>query len=199
MMFLLDKLYELPPENGRISIGGVDINDISTPYLRENIGMVLQEPFLFSRSIAENISIAGEEVDMAAVREASRAACLDETVEGFTQGYDTFVGERGVTLSAEVTETFELQQAFDDLLLVQPIDEVKAKRLIFQMASAQYSAIDNSEYETARLQRMVSKCKTLTELDADLLAKIVDKVIVNRISTQVILKNGQIINSEEVL
>ena len=99
----------------------------------------------------------------------------------------------------EVTETFELQQAFDDLLLVQPIDEVKAKRLIFQMASAQYSAIDNSEYETARLQRMVSKCKTLTELDADLLAKVVDKVIVNRISTQVILKNGQIINSEEVL
>lgn len=99
----------------------------------------------------------------------------------------------------EITETLKLQQKLDDLLLVQPIDEVKAKRLIFQMASAQYSAIDNSEYETARLQRMVSKCKTLTELDADLLAKIVDKVIVNRISTQVILKNGQIINSEEVL
>lgn len=99
----------------------------------------------------------------------------------------------------DATETLELQQEFDDLLLVQPIDEVKAKRLILQMASAQYSAIDNSEYETARLQKMVSKCKTLTELDADLLAKIVDKVIVNRISTQVILKNGQIINSEEVL
>lgn len=99
----------------------------------------------------------------------------------------------------EVTETLELQQKFDDLLLVQPIDESRAKRLIFQLAAAQYSAIDNSEYETARLQRMVSKCKTLTELDADLLAKIVDKVIVNRISTQVILKNGQIINSEEVL
>ena len=99
----------------------------------------------------------------------------------------------------EITETLKLQQKLDDLLLVQPIDEVKAKQLIFQMASAQYSAIDNSEYETARLQRMVSKCKTLTELDADLLAKIVDKVIVNRISTQVILKNGQNINSEEVL
>ena len=67
------------------------------------------------------------------------------------------------------------------------------------MASVQYSVIDNSEYETTRLQRMVSKCKTLTELDADLLAKIVDKVIVNRISTQVILRNGQIINSEEVI
>ena len=99
----------------------------------------------------------------------------------------------------EVTETLELQQGFDDLLLVQPIDKVRAKQLIFQMAAAQYSAIDNSEYETARLQRIISKCEPLTELDADLLAKIVDKVIVNRISTQVILKNGQIINSEEVL
>ena len=125
MMFLLDKLYELPPENGRISIGGVDINDISTPYLRENIGMVLQEPFLFSRSIAENISIAGEKVDMAAVREASRAACLDETVEGFTQGYDTFIGERGVTLSggqkqrAAIARTLMRRQPimiFDDSL-----------------------------------------------------------------------------------
>ena len=121
MMFLLDKLYELPPENGRISIGGVDINDISTPYLRENIGMVLQEPFLFSRSIAENISIAGEKVDMTAVREASRAAC----VEGFTQGYDTFVGERGVTLSggqkqrAAIARTLMRRQPimiFDDSL-----------------------------------------------------------------------------------
>ena len=53
--------------------------------------------------------------------------------------------------------------------------------------------------DPGELRFMVSKCKTLTELDADLLAKIVDKVIVNRISTQVILKNGQIINSEEVL
>ena len=99
----------------------------------------------------------------------------------------------------EVTETFELQQAFDNLLLVQPIDEVKAKRLIFQMASVQYAAIDNSEYETARLQRIMSEYKPLTELDADLLAKVVDKVIVSKISTQVILKNGQTIGSEEVL
>ncbi len=99
----------------------------------------------------------------------------------------------------EVTETFELQQEFDDLLLVQPIEEVKAKRLIFQIAAAQYSAIDNSEYETARLQRLISKCEPLTELDADLLAKVLDKVIVNKLSTQVILKNGQTISSEEVL
>ena len=106
---------------------------------------------------------------------------------------------KGQKTVLEVTETFELQQEFDDLLLVQPIDEVKAKRLIFQMAAAQYSAIDNSEYETARLQRIISKYEPLNELDADLLAKAVDKVIVNKNSTQVILRNGQIINPEEVL
>lgn len=99
----------------------------------------------------------------------------------------------------DATETLELQQEFDDLLLVQPIDEARAKRLIFQMAAAQYSAIDNSEYETVRLQRIMSKHKPLAELDADLLAKVVDKVIVSKISTQVILRNGQIIGSEEVL
>lgn len=99
----------------------------------------------------------------------------------------------------EITETLKLQQKLDDLLLVQPIDEVKAKQLIFQMASVQYAVIDNSEYETARLQRIISKCEPLTELDADLLAKVVDKVIVNNLSTQVILRNGQTISSEEVL
>ena len=99
----------------------------------------------------------------------------------------------------EITETLKLQQKLDDLLLVQPIDEVKAKQLIFQMASVQYAVIDNSEYETARLQRLISKCEPLTELDADLLAKVLDRVIVNKLSTQVILKNGQTISSEEVL
>lgn len=96
---LLDKLYELSPGQGRITIGGVDIRDISTPYLRRNIGMVLQEPFLFSRSIAENIAIAEPGAGEDSIRQAAAAACLDETIEGFSKGYDTFVGERGVTLS----------------------------------------------------------------------------------------------------
>ena len=99
LMLLLDKLYELPEGAGSIRIGGVDIRDIETRYLRENIGLVLQEPYLFSRTIAENIAITQERPDMERVREAARAACLDETVLGFAKGYDTFVGERGVTLS----------------------------------------------------------------------------------------------------
>ena len=99
MMLLLDKLYALPEDGGRITIGGVDIRDIETRWLREHIGIVLQEPYLFSRTIAENIGITQPMLDMERVREAARAACLDETVEGFAKGYDTFGGGRGVTLS----------------------------------------------------------------------------------------------------
>ena len=99
LMLLLDKLYELAPENGSITIGGRDIRKIRTAHLRKNIGMVLQEPFLFSRTIAENIGITSPELDMERIRDAARAAALDETVISFAQGYDTMVGERGVTLS----------------------------------------------------------------------------------------------------
>ena len=96
---LLDKLYELSEGQGQIRIDGVNLRDIRTDHLRRNIGMVLQEPFLFSRSIAENIAIHDEEVSREQIREAARAACLDETVMGFAKGYDTLVGERGLTLS----------------------------------------------------------------------------------------------------
>ena len=99
LMLLLDKLYDLPEGCGRITIGGVDLKDIETGHLRRNIGMVLQEPYLFSRTIRENIAITDEAMTLEDVREAARAACLDETVMSFAKGYDTFVGERGVTLS----------------------------------------------------------------------------------------------------
>jgi ATP-binding cassette subfamily B protein len=97
MMLLLDKLY--PLENGRITIGGTDIRTIQTAHLRKNIGMVLQEPFLFSRTIQENIGITAPDASLEAIREAARSASLDETVMNFVQGYNTMVGERGVTLS----------------------------------------------------------------------------------------------------
>ena len=99
LMLLLDKLYLLEEGCGRITIGGTDIRKIKTAHLRRNIGMVLQEPYLFSRTIAENIGIALENADMDAVRAAAKAAALDESIAAFTAGYDTMVGERGVTLS----------------------------------------------------------------------------------------------------
>lgn len=99
LMLLLDKLYPLEEGCGRITIGGTDIRKIRTGHLRQNIGMVLQEPYLFSRTIAENIGITSPEPDMEAIRAAAQAAALDESINSFTAGYDTMVGERGVTLS----------------------------------------------------------------------------------------------------
>ncbi|MBE6562706.1 MAG: ABC transporter ATP-binding protein [Ruminococcaceae bacterium] len=99
LMLLLDKLYGLAPEMGQITVGGVDIADIKTEHLRKNIGIVLQEPYLFSGTILQNIGITSESIDKETVENAAKAACLDETVKNFASGYETFVGERGITLS----------------------------------------------------------------------------------------------------
>ena len=99
LMYLLDRIYPLDEKDGKITIGGIDIQKIRASYLRSHIGMVLQEPYLFSRSLEENIRIASRTSDLREVREAAGIAALDETIEHFEDGYDTFVGERGVTLS----------------------------------------------------------------------------------------------------
>ena len=99
LMYLLDRLYPLPEEGGRITVGGTDIQKIRLEHLRRNIGIVLQEPFLFSRTLRENLAITVPDMEEEELRSAARAACLDETIQSFTKGYDTAVGERGVTLS----------------------------------------------------------------------------------------------------
>ena len=99
LMHLLNRLYELPKENGSITISGVDIKDIEVGYLRENVGMVLQEPYLFSRTLAENIALGGTNAGIEDIKEAAGTASLLETIENFKEGFETTVGERGVTLS----------------------------------------------------------------------------------------------------
>lgn len=99
LMYLLDRLYVLKPGEGSITIGGVDVRNIKAEWLRSHIGMVLQEPYLFSRTLEENIAIASPAADSQAVRHAAKLASLDHAIEHFKEGYDTYVGERGVTLS----------------------------------------------------------------------------------------------------
>lgn len=97
--YLLNRLYDLPEGCGTIRIGGVDIRRIDRRYLRRNIGLVLQEPFLFSKTIFENIDIAARSRDINRVRRTAAIAAVDENIQAFRSGYDTMVGERGVTLS----------------------------------------------------------------------------------------------------
>lgn len=96
---LLTRLYELGADGGSIRIGGRDIRDIPLEELRQNIGFVLQEPFLYSRTIRENIAASRPDATMKEIRQAARTACVDDAIMGFADGYDTLVGERGVTLS----------------------------------------------------------------------------------------------------
>ncbi len=99
LIHLLDRLYELEEGQGEITIGGIRIQDIPKKWLREHIGMVLQEPFLFSRTIRENIAAAHPSASMEEIREAAKIACVDDAIMSFPDGYHTIVGERGVTLS----------------------------------------------------------------------------------------------------
>lgn len=95
---LLTRFYELS-EGSSIIIGGRNIKDIPLHELRHMVGIVLQEPFLYSRTIKENIISANPDATMEEIREAAKIACVDETIMNFPDGYDTLVGERGVTLS----------------------------------------------------------------------------------------------------
>jgi ATP-binding cassette, subfamily B, bacterial len=95
---LLPRFHEYT--GGRILLDGVELKDYSRSYLRRQIGIVEQEPFLFSRSIRENITYGvGRDVSQEEVERAAKAAAIHDVILGFPDGYNTLVGEKGVTLS----------------------------------------------------------------------------------------------------
>ena len=98
LVSLLPRFYEV--SEGRLLLDGVEISHFSRYYLRQQIGIVEQEPFLFSRSIRENIAYSvSRPVSDDEIVEAARAAAIHDVIMDFPDGYDTLVGERGVTLS----------------------------------------------------------------------------------------------------
>lgn len=95
---LLPRFYEYT--SGRIALDGVDLKRYSKGFLRQNIGIVEQEPFLFSKSIRENIAYGAlRAVSQDEIEAAARAGAIHDVIMSFPKGYDTVVGERGVTLS----------------------------------------------------------------------------------------------------
>ena len=94
---LLLHLYNTKP--GMILIDGKDINSIPLKTLRENIAYVPQDNFLFSDTLKSNIAFGAQDEDMEAITRATEAACIHENIAAFPDGYETIVGERGVTLS----------------------------------------------------------------------------------------------------
>ena len=97
MMYLLQRLYT--PTSGKITIGGVDIQQIDRKYLRAHVGLILQEPFLYSKSIRENVSITAPEQEAERIEHAADIASASGFIAKADKGWETVVGERGVTLS----------------------------------------------------------------------------------------------------
>ncbi|MDR2104247.1 MAG: ATP-binding cassette domain-containing protein, partial [Deferribacteraceae bacterium] len=106
---LLTRFYDAV--EGEILIGGVNVKDYSIHSLRENIGYVSQEPFLFNDTVAENIAYSSESYDKEAVVEACKAAYAHDFIMQLPNGYDTVIGERGVLLSGGQKQRLTIARA----------------------------------------------------------------------------------------
>ena len=97
VVHLIQRLFT--PQQGKITIGGTDIQTIDRAYLRSRVGLVLQEPFLYSKTLRENVGIARQAPQMDEIERAARDAAALSFILESENGWDTVVGERGVTLS----------------------------------------------------------------------------------------------------
>lgn len=103
------RVHELT--SGRILVDGFDIEEINRKWLRNNIGVVLQEPFLYSRSVKENLLVGKRNATDSELFDATREAALHRSIESFSDGYESMIGERGVTLSGGQRQRLALARA----------------------------------------------------------------------------------------
>jgi ATP-binding cassette subfamily B protein len=111
---LIPRFYE--PASGRVLVDGVDVREVTRSSLRSTVGVVSQDPFLFSASIRENIAFGEPDATNADVEAAARAAQAHGFISGLEEGYDTLIGERGVTLSGGQRQRIAIARA----LLIDP-------------------------------------------------------------------------------
>jgi ATP-binding cassette subfamily B protein len=110
MTRLINRIFDA--DDGRVLVDGVDVRDWNMESLRQQISTIEQDVFLFSRTLAENVAFGCADADRAAIEQASREAQAHEFIESFGHGYDTEVGERGVTLSGGQRQRIAIARAF---------------------------------------------------------------------------------------
>ena len=109
---LILRFYD--PDSGTIRLDGTDIERVPREDVRRQIAVVMQEPFLYSKTVAENVRLGRSSADHDEIVEATRVAAVHESIEEFDEGYDTLVGERGVTLSGGQRQRVALARALLD-------------------------------------------------------------------------------------
>lgn len=172
LLSLISRMYDVT--DGQIKIDGKEISQLNLFDLRNSIGIVPQDAFLFSDSIKNNIKFGKENATDDEVIEAAKSAVVHDNIEGFNKGYDTILGERGITLSGGQKQRVSIARAIIK----------KPEILLFDDC---LSAVD-TETEEAILNNLFEICKDKTTIIVShrvSSAKNADKII--------ILENGQII------
>ncbi len=143
---LINRIFDV--DAGRVLVDGVDVRDWSLEALRSQVSTIEQDPFLFSRTLRENIAFGNPAANMTQIEEAARAAQAHDFIMGFRDGYDTEIGERGVTLSGGQRQRIAIARAF----LTDP-------RILILDDST--SAIDSAtEDQIQRAMRTISRQRT---------------------------------------
>ena len=134
---LIPRIFD--PPVGTVCIGGIDIRDIELAMLRGSIGFVPQDPFLFSATISENIAFGNPNATDDQVREAARLAGIHDEILDFKDGYETTIGERGISLSGGQKQRVAIARALllDPQIVVfdDPLSAVDAEREEFILSS----------------------------------------------------------------
>jgi ATP-binding cassette subfamily B protein len=146
---LVNRTYDVTA--GQVLVDGVDVHQWNLESLRQQISIIEQDIFLFSRSVADNIRFGKPGAPQAEVQQAARAAQADEFILGFEEGYDTVIGERGVTLSGGQRQRTALARAFltdpsilildDSTSAIDSATEDRIQRAIFAAARGRTTLI----------------------------------------------------------
>lgn len=171
LSYLLTRLYD--NQEGEILLDGINIKDISKSHLRKNISLCLQEPFLFSKTIKENIKITDNNIDDDQIIESCEIAKIHDSILEFNNQYDTQIGEKGVTLSGGQKQRVAIARALVN----------KTPLLIFDDSLSAVDTKTDIEIRSALKARMkdtttfIITHRVATAKDADLIIVLEDNTI----------------------
>ena len=165
---LVPRFYDV--NAGRITVDGLDVRDVRVASLRREVGVVLQDPFLFSATVRENIAFARPEATEEQVKRAARLAQADEFIVKLPDGYDTIIGERGITLSGGQRQRIAIARA----LILEP------RILILDDATASVDATTESRIRTGLREAMEGRTTIIIAHRLSTLALADELVVLDR-------------------